>query len=169
MDAGNRQYSLGLVGRGKNLRPAVDLNLGRWSSLRQLLVHHTTCPPSPCFGRRVRCWHGLVLRLGACRPVYRPRDALRRALLRSHPPGKRWYSLGESELCSWQSWNSHSLASEIKQSRHISSLHRGDQSPPYPASHGLSGRRQTSLGCGRSSRDERVQVFRVHLQGNANE
>ncbi len=81
-----------------------------------------------------------------------------------------WFPLcGESKLCSWQNWNSHSLASEIKECSHISSLHRGDQSPHYPASHGLSGRGQTNLRCGRSSRDERVQVFRVRLQGNANE
>ncbi len=37
------------------------------------------------------------------------------------------------------------------------------------ASHGLSGRGQTSLRCGRSRRDEEVQVFLLCLQGNADE
>ncbi len=59
---------------------------------------------------------------------------------------------------------------ERKERSHVNSqAYRRSVSPRFRASHGLSGRGQTSLRCGRSSRDELVQVIRVHLQGNADE
>ncbi len=59
---------------------------------------------------------------------------------------------------------------ERKERSHVNSqAYRRYVSPRFRASHGLSGRGQTSLRCGRSSRDELVQVIRVRLQGNADE
>ncbi len=57
-----------------------------------------------------------------------------------------------------------------KESSHVTSqAYRRSVSPRFRASHGLSGRGRTSLRCGRSRRDELMQVIRVRLQGNADE
>ncbi len=58
----------------------------------KVMVHDAACQP----GSSRRCWrlrwHGLIPRGGDRRPALVSRDALRRASLLAHPPGKWWRS-----------------------------------------------------------------------------
>ncbi len=73
---------------------------------------------------------------------------------------------GVSVRCSWRCWSVTHLFLEVK--GYVSSQHRGDPSLPsaQPRTAYLA-TGEMSLSCGRSARDERVQVFLIRLQGNA--
>ncbi len=56
-------------------------------------MQHTASQPRVSCRRRGHCGHGLIPWLGGRRPAHWSRDALRRALLWDHPPGKWRHSL----------------------------------------------------------------------------
>ncbi len=73
-------------------RFSINLHLRFRGPSGKILVHDAACQPGPsgrCWGFR---WHGLIPRGGDCWPALVSRDALRRASLLAHPPGKRWRS-----------------------------------------------------------------------------
>ncbi len=71
----------------------VNLHLCLRGPGGKVMVHNAACQP----GSSGRCWrlrwHGLIPRGGDRQPALVSRDALQRASLLAHPPGKRWRSL----------------------------------------------------------------------------